>query len=116
MRPWSCLSALLIAFCAFSQTGENELLLKPRALPVPAAPETPGQLRESFKDPPAEYRSMPLWVWNAELDWSRLKEQLAQFQRQGMGGVFVHPRPGLMTKYLSRIIATCLSPASSTAT
>ena len=43
---------------------------------------------------------MPLWVWNDELEWSRLKEQLIQFKQQGMGGVFVHPRPGLMTEYL----------------
>ncbi|MBI3698165.1 MAG: hypothetical protein HY238_25435, partial [Acidobacteria bacterium] len=55
---------------------------------------------KAFQDPPAEYRSMPLWVWNDELEWPRLSEQLAQFRRQGMGGVFVHPRPGLMTEYL----------------
>ncbi|MBI1792157.1 MAG: hypothetical protein HYR60_31930 [Acidobacteria bacterium] len=56
--------------------------------------------RERFADPPAEFRSMPLWVWNDQLEWPRLKEQLGEFRRQGMGGVFVHPRPGLMTEYL----------------
>jgi hypothetical protein len=45
---------------------------------------------------------MPLWVWNDELQWSRLKEQLAQFKNLGFGGVFVHPRPGLITEYLGR--------------
>ena len=25
---------------------------------------------------------------------------LGQFKQQGMGGVFIHPRPGLMTEYL----------------
>ncbi len=43
---------------------------------------------------------MPLWVWNDELAWPHLAEQLRQFRDQGMGGVFVHPRPGLMTEYL----------------
>ncbi|MEK6570696.1 MAG: hypothetical protein AABZ61_04950, partial [Bacteroidota bacterium] len=57
-------------------------------------------LRSAFTNPPAEYRPMPLWVWNDELQWSRLKEQLTQFKRLGFGGVFVHPRPGLITEYL----------------
>ncbi|HWB98956.1 MAG TPA: glycosyl hydrolase, partial [Bryobacteraceae bacterium] len=59
-----------------------------------------ADLERDFRNPPAEYRSMPLWVWNDELSWPRLQEQLEQFRAQGMGGVFVHPRPGLMTEYL----------------
>jgi len=43
---------------------------------------------------------MPLWVWNDELEWSRLNEQLTQFKALGFGGAFVHPRPGLVTEYL----------------
>ncbi len=43
---------------------------------------------------------MPLWVWNDELQWGRLKEQVTQFKKLGFGGVFVHPRPGLITEYL----------------
>jgi hypothetical protein len=45
---------------------------------------------------------MPLWVWNDELKWSRLNEQLTQFKAVGFGGVFVHPRPGLITEYLGK--------------
>jgi len=84
------------------QRTERELLLNPRTAPVDPAAKTYGQLREKFADPASEYRSMPLWVWNDELDWPRLKQQLAEFQEQGMGGVFVHPRPGLMTEYLGK--------------
>ena len=80
--------------------SEAELLLNPRSLSPESRFETPTQIRAAFADPPKEFRSMPLWVWNDELEWSRLKEQLIQFKRQGMGGVFVHPRPGLMTEYL----------------
>ncbi|MGA9363492.1 MAG: glycosyl hydrolase [Bacteroidota bacterium] len=58
------------------------------------------KVQSIFADPPAEYRPMPLWVWNDELQWGRLKEQLTQFKKLGFGGVFVHPRPGLITEYL----------------
>jgi len=58
------------------------------------------RIQPAFADPPAEYRPMPLWVWNDELQWARLKEQLTQFRKLGFGGVFVHPRPGLITEYL----------------
>jgi hypothetical protein len=72
---------------------------EPRAL-KPAPAMTVDQLRKAFADPAAEYRSMPLWVWNDEMDAGRVKEMLQQYRRQGMGGAFVHPRPGLMTEYL----------------
>ncbi len=74
-------------------------LLNPKAL-APFKPATLSELRKNFADPPADYRSMPLWVWNDELAWPRLRQQLNQFRQQGIGGVFVHPRPGLMTEYL----------------
>ncbi|MDW8356052.1 MAG: hypothetical protein RMK57_16135 [Bryobacterales bacterium] len=80
---------------------ERAALRRPKALP-PRPVVSYEQARAHFKNPPAEYRSMPLWVWNDELDWNRLREQLASFREQGMGGVFVHPRPGLMTEYLGQ--------------
>ncbi|HZT28341.1 MAG TPA: glycosyl hydrolase [Bryobacteraceae bacterium] len=80
--------------------AERELLHHPKTLGARRAPLTLAGLRAAFADPPAANRSMPLWVWNDELTWPRLQEQLAQFKAQGMGGVFVHPRPGLMTEYL----------------
>lgn len=103
--PWIA-TVLLIAFTAPAQqklvTGnaERELLHHPKALAGKRAPMTSAEMRAAFADPPSENRSMPLWVWNDELEWTRLREQLGQFKAQGMGGVFVHPRPGLMTEYL----------------
>jgi len=97
MKP--ALFALCLA-AALAGADDREILSNPAALP-PHRSETVQQVREAFVDPPAEYRSMPLWVWNDEMAWPRLKEQLAQFKAQGIGGVFVHPRPGLMTEYLS---------------
>lgn len=44
---------------------------------------------------------MPLWVWNGDVNETRILEMLDQFAANGIGGVFVHARPGLVTEYLS---------------
>ncbi|MEJ5367707.1 MAG: glycosyl hydrolase [Bryobacteraceae bacterium] len=88
---------LSAAHALWAQSGAPP---EPRAL-QPAPVLTAAELRKAFADPPPEYRSMPLWVWNDEMDPARIREMLAQYRRQGMGGAFVHPRPGLMTEYLS---------------
>ena len=59
------------------------------------------QLRPLFNDPPSEYRSAPLWVWNDDMTEEEIDTQLADFKEKGIGGVFVHPRPGLITPYIS---------------
>lgn len=57
--------------------------------------------RNELSSPPADYRPVPLWVWNDRLTPEVIMEQLADFKDKGFGGVFVHPRPGLITPYLS---------------
>ncbi|MFB3920739.1 MAG: glycosyl hydrolase [Terriglobia bacterium] len=79
---------------------EKSRLLEPAALRNAPPPASVEDLRRNFQDPPNEFRPAPLWVWNDEMDPERIKEQLRQFKQQGMGGVFIHPRPGLMTEYL----------------
>jgi len=59
------------------------------------------EVLQKFKNPPSEYGSAPLWVWNDEVTTTQIEEQLADFKEKGMGGVFIHPRPGLITPYLS---------------
>ncbi|MEW6744387.1 MAG: glycosyl hydrolase [Planctomycetota bacterium] len=54
-----------------------------------------------FADPPASYRPAPLWVWNDDLQEQELALQIEELARGGFGGVFIHPRPGLVTPYLS---------------
>lgn len=56
---------------------------------------------DQFKSPAATYRSKPLWVWNNQMTPGRIEEMIAQYDDAGMGGVFVHPRPGLVTTYLT---------------
>ncbi|VAX26614.1 Predicted alpha-L-rhamnosidase, partial [hydrothermal vent metagenome] len=59
------------------------------------------QLQSLFMNPPVEYRSAPLWVWNDDITEKQIDQQLNDFKSGGMGGVFIHPRPGLITPYLT---------------
>jgi len=60
-----------------------------------------GDLSKLFMDPPSEYRSAPLWVWHERITEEGIDFQMKEFKEVGIGGVFVHPRPGLLTEYLS---------------
>jgi hypothetical protein len=62
---------------------------------------TSSELKQLFADPPSEYRSAPLWDWNEQISEEGIDFQMKEFKKAGIGGVFVHPRPGLLTEYLS---------------
>ena len=64
--------------------------------------DTYESVLKQFQDPPAEYRSTPLWVWNDRMTREEIRDQLTDFKARGIGGVFIHPRPGLVTPYLSQ--------------
>lgn len=55
----------------------------------------------AFIDPPADFRPAPLWVWHDKLKKEHLTRDLEDFKTNGFGGVFMHPRYGLITEYLS---------------
>ena len=59
------------------------------------------KLRKEFADPPRAFRPAPLWVWNTRVTRADIDRMLGDFKAQGFGGAFVHPRPGLVTEYLS---------------
>lgn len=59
------------------------------------------QLLNQFHDPGKAYGSAPLWVWNADVSEGKIDSMLQAFKGNAFGGVFVHPRPGLVTPYLS---------------
>jgi hypothetical protein len=63
--------------------------------------DTYETILQAFADPPAEFRSAPLWVWNDLMTREEIARQLEEFKAQGIGGAFIHPRPGLITPYLS---------------
>lgn len=58
-------------------------------------------LQNQFAQPGRQYRSAPLWVWNTEVTPAIIDDMLQEFAEKGFGGVFIHPRPGLITEYLS---------------
>lgn len=48
-----------------------------------------------------EYSPIAFWFWNAELDSKELQRQVKEMVEQGVYGGFMHPRPGMTTKYFS---------------
>ncbi len=59
------------------------------------------QLAANFQNPPTEYRTVPFWVWNNDVSKQDIDHTLVEFKDKGFGGVFIHPRYGLITEYLS---------------
>ena len=58
-------------------------------------------LSAEFKTPSAEYTTAPFFVWNYKITKEEIDNYLNDFKEQGSLQVFVHPRPGLVTEYLS---------------
>ena len=56
---------------------------------------------DALQQPPKEYTSGPLWVWNDMLTAEDVVHALDALAQQHVRQVWVHPRPGLMTPYLS---------------
>jgi hypothetical protein len=59
------------------------------------------ELSGRFAEPSKEYGTAPLWVWNTRVTHERIDASMKELKEQGFGGVFIHPRPGLITEYLS---------------
>ncbi len=58
-------------------------------------------LKTDFIDPPSDYRSAPFMVWNTNVTTEKIDMLLGDLKSGGCGGAFMHPRPGLITEYLS---------------
>ncbi len=61
-----------------------------------------ANIKALFKEPPREYSTGPLWVWNDLLTEQQIRDTLRDMAAQKVKQVWVHPRPGLMTPYLSK--------------
>jgi len=70
---------------------------------------------EEFKNPKKEYRGVPFWSLNDELEDEELKWQIAEMDEKGWGGFFLHAREILITPYLSKEwmerLRTCIEEA-----
>lgn len=58
------------------------------------------QWQDRLKEDLTEYRSVPFWSWNGDLQANALKAQISHMKRIGMGGFFMHARAGLETEYM----------------
>ena len=77
------------------------LLVIVLALPATPTSDESARIRATFAHLPTEYSSAPLWVWNDMLTDDMVRGTLRDLAAQHVRQVFVHPRPGLMTPYLS---------------
>ena len=62
-----------------------------------------------FRNPPKEYREVPFWSWNDDLDPEELGRQIGLMDDAGWGGFFMHARVGLQTPYLGERWMDCIS-------
>ncbi|MGD0340183.1 MAG: glycosyl hydrolase [Bacteroidales bacterium] len=60
-----------------------------------------SSLSSEFMSPSKEYTTAPFFVWNYKITREEIDHYLNEFKKQGSLQVFVHPRPGLITEYLS---------------
>ena len=58
-------------------------------------------LNTEFKSPPEEYTTSPFFVWNYMITREEIDRFMIDFRNSGSKQVFIHPRPGLITEYLS---------------
>lgn len=94
MKRIPVLSAVLLIILAIScnQNTKN---------PVPSKVSDSKTLLQLITNPPSTYRAAPLWDWNDKITREEIEFQMKKFKEGGLGGVFIHPRPGLVTEYLS---------------
>lgn len=55
-----------------------------------------------------EYRAVPFWSWNDELEIDELVRQVRWMKQEGFGGYFMHARSGLTTEYLGEKWFDCI--------
>lgn len=61
-----------------------------------------SQWKEALQNPPKAYRPVPFWSWNDRLETEETRWQIAEMDKEGMGGFFMHARGGLQTDYMGR--------------
>ena len=90
----SRLSILFISIAAFSFSAARP----PAPWPVL---NSFAELQPVFAQPPPGYSTAPFFVWNGEITETEIDAFLADYKSKGITAFFIHPRPGLITPYLS---------------
>ncbi len=63
--------------------------------------ESYTRLKALFPKPPAEYSTLPFFVWHGEVTEAEIDRVLNDYTAQGIRGFYIHPRPGMITPYLT---------------
>ncbi|MGJ7031668.1 glycosyl hydrolase [Niabella hirudinis] len=71
-----------------------------QSLMPPRLPVSFATVSRQFVNPGKEFQTAPLWVWNTKVTTAIIDSMLQEFKANAFGGVFIHPRPGLITEYL----------------
>ena len=73
------------------------------------------KLKKSLDCDLTEYRGVPFWSWNNELEEEELLRQIEDMKSAGLGGFMMHARTGLKTEYLGEkwfsYVGACLKKA-----
>jgi alpha-L-rhamnosidase len=58
-----------------------------------------------------DYRPVPFWSWNDQLDPDEIRWQIRRMKEGGFGGHFMHSRRGLVTPYMGKDWMECVLAA-----
>jgi hypothetical protein len=83
-----CLFALVVFLMTFSCKKKSTL-------------ESYQETLQLFKNPSADFSTSPFWVWNDKVTHEKIDSQLVSYRDIGIRQVIIHPRPGLITPYLT---------------
>ncbi len=97
MKPFSINPAFILLLCAL--TCFSSCRKKPAS---EVRINDFASLSKEFKAPSAEYTTAPFFVWNYKITKEDIDNYLNEFKKQGSSQVIIHPRPGLVTEYLSK--------------
>ena len=92
-RTTLILFAAMTALCSLTFAQNTKL--------NPATHPSIDEMKSRFVNPGRDYATAPLWVWNDLLTDDQIRHTMQDLAAQDVKQVFVHPRPGLMTPYLS---------------
>ncbi|MDR3233099.1 MAG: hypothetical protein LBT46_05460, partial [Planctomycetaceae bacterium] len=93
MRCFALCAGTLLVSLAIVNAQESKL--------NPVTNPTVAELQKNFKVPGRDFSTGPLWTWNDRLTEEQVRGTIRDLAGQHVKQVWVHPRPGLMTPYLS---------------
>ncbi|MDP4174667.1 MAG: glycosyl hydrolase [Bacteroidota bacterium] len=60
-----------------------------------------NSLQNEFKTPSKEYGTIPFFILNDDVTKDEIERNMLELKNSGCGAVIFHPRPGMITEYLS---------------